>query len=62
MRLYHIHADNVSIWVGSKAEASSTRAYLVSNKGYKRADITTTEVDVPTDKAGLIGFLNSDNG
>jgi hypothetical protein len=27
--------------------------------GYKRAEVYTDEVDVPTDKAGLLKFLNA---
>lgn len=44
-------------WAGSQGEAASIRKQWVSG-GTKRADITTDEVDVPTDKAGLLKFLN----
>lgn len=46
-------------WVGSQAEASSMRKQLVSDEGYKRADLTTDAVNVPTDKEGLLEFLNA---
>lgn len=45
-------------WVGSQAEASKYRASLTSS-GVKRADITTDEIDVPTDKRGLLEWLNN---
>ena len=44
-------------WVGSQADAGKTRKALVDN-GIKRAEITTEEVDVPTNKEGLLKFLN----
>ena len=66
MRLYKITALNTShgdtpdidvTWVGSLAEASAQRKKLTID-GFARKEIETEEVDVPTDKAGLIGFLN----
>lgn len=44
-------------WNGSQAEASAVRAAAVRD-GAKRKDVETETVDVPTDKAGLLGFLN----
>lgn len=67
MKLYRITALNTSHgqtpdselhWVASKAEAASKRKELVAS-GFKRAEINTEEIDVPTDKKGLLGFLNS---
>ena len=67
MKLYKITALNTSHgdtpdsethWVGSQADAASKRQQLVTD-GYKRAEIETTEVDVPTDKAGLLAWLIS---
>jgi hypothetical protein len=61
MRFHLITAKNAdteqSIFVGSQADAASKRKELVA-EGFKRAEITTVEVDVPTDKAGLLDFLN----
>ena len=61
MRFDLIHAKNSdtekSVYVVSQADAASTRKRLV-DEGFRRADITTTEVDVPTDKTGLLSFLN----
>lgn len=61
MRLYLVHVTKPDVkkfaWVGSQAEAAAARASFTSD-GHKRADIETKEVDVPTDKKGLIEFLN----
>ena len=65
MKLYLVHGaikktnsfETVSRWCGSKDECALARRDFVSG-GAKRADLTTTEVDVPTNKAGLIEFLN----
>lgn len=47
-----------TIWVGSKADAGKKRSELTAS-GVKRAQIETTPVDVPTNKAGLLEWLNS---
>lgn len=62
MKLYLITAASAdtashSSWVGSQAEAASMRKRLTPE--FRRAEITTSEVDVPTDKQGLIQFLNA---
>ncbi len=44
-------------WAGSQAEAATNRKTFVS-MGFKRAEVNTVEVDVPTNKAGLLEFLN----
>ena len=41
----------------SQAECASTRKEL-TDQGVKRKDINTYEVDVPTTRAELVGFLN----
>lgn len=62
MKLYKITANQVGApvaqFVGSQAEASKLRKELVSDLGFKRADISTEEVDVPTSKKELIEWLN----
>ncbi|WP_087746385.1 MULTISPECIES: hypothetical protein [unclassified Acidovorax] len=67
MKLYKIAAtgnpgsttpDTETHWVGSQADAASRRKQLNAD-GFKRADIETHEVDVPTDKAGLLAWLNA---
>ena len=66
MRLYKITALNTShgdtpdsdvTWVGSLADASAQRKKLAID-GFARKEIESEEVDVPTDKVGLIRFLN----
>lgn len=47
----------VSEFVGSQAEAATVRARHVK-EGTPRKDIKTTDVNVPTDKEGLLRFLN----
>jgi len=62
MRLYRITAtkedcESLVTWAGSQADASSTRKRY-TEQGFKRAGIETEEVDVPTNKEGLLAFLN----
>lgn len=50
-----------SKWSGSQSDAAKDRNALweqYKDQG-KRSDITTTPVDVPTNKQGLIEFLNN---
>ena len=44
-------------WLGSQAEASAKRADLV-REGHKRAELVTEPTEVPTNKEGLLAFLN----
>lgn len=44
-------------WHVSQSDAASKRKALV-DQGYRRKDLVTNEVDVPTDKAGLLVWLN----
>lgn len=44
-------------WTASQSEAASQRATLVK-AGFKRADIHTNEVEVPTTKKELLQWLN----
>lgn len=68
MRLYKITAtidhptdDDTRVlvtkYVGSQSEAATTRKELL-DQGATRKGTETFEVDVPTDKAGLMAFLN----
>ena len=58
MRVYKIEALGTKTkWVGTQAEAANIRKQFV-DAGRKRAELTTSEVNVPTDKAGLLAFLN----
>lgn len=44
-------------WAGSQAGASADRVALKKSTGSKAA---TEEVDVPTNKVGLLAFLNKE--
>lgn len=45
-------------WDGTQSDASAVRAAAVRD-GAKRKDVETEAVDVPTDKTGLLEFLNA---
>lgn len=49
--------DRHVIWGGSQADAASARKELL-NRGATRKDLKTFEVEVPTNKEGLLQFLN----
>jgi hypothetical protein len=60
MKLYRItgNSDTQSvIWAGSQSDAAKARKELLA-QGFKRAEMLTEEVEVPTGKAGLLEFLN----
>lgn len=66
MRLYKITAINTSKgeqpdtethWVGSKSEGVTKRKELLA-EGWTRRELTETEVDIPTNKEGLLAWLN----
>ncbi len=44
-------------WEGTKADAA-TRRKSFYDEGANRKDIQIDQIDVPTDKAGLLNFLN----
>lgn len=48
-------------WLGTQAECASSRRKW-NSEGVKRNDIDTEEVEVPTDKKGLLAFLNQCGG
>lgn len=63
MRLYKTTATRdgdvrQTLWAGSQAAAAADRKSLVSDAGFKRNEVNTEEVEVPTNKTGLIQFLN----
>ena len=45
-------------WNGTQSDASAVRA-AAARDGVSRKGINTEPVDVPTDKAGLLEFLNA---
>lgn len=61
MKLYRItattEAENKTVWVGSQSDAGKARKSLIED-GFKRAELVTEEIDVPTNKEGLLAFLN----
>lgn len=60
MKLYLVSANECplnSIWAGSQADAAAARKQLIE-RGAKRKDLMTSEVEVPTKKEELIAFLN----
>lgn len=46
-------------FVGSQADGASYRKELM-DEGAKRKDIETAEVNIPTDKQGLLDYLNGE--
>lgn len=58
----HIESAGGTKWAGSQDDARAARiafeAQFKPLKALARPEVTVTEVDVPTDKAGLIAFLN----
>jgi hypothetical protein len=69
MKLYKVHgvvrtatdASTFCQWVGSQAECAAARKEFIA-RGGKRVDAQTDEVVVPTDKVGLLKFLNEMSG
>lgn len=64
MKLYKITGASDkqrSIWVGTQSDAAKARKELIA-EGFKRAELITEEVDVPTNKEGMLGFLNGMEG
>lgn len=57
MKLYIVESPTKIQFCGSQAECSAARAEL-GRQGVARKDIETHEVDVPTVKGELLGFLN----
>jgi hypothetical protein len=57
-----VTAPRVTEWAGTQADARKIRIGYEEQfkeiKPLKRPKVTVEEVDVPTDKAGLLGFLN----
>jgi hypothetical protein len=60
VKLYRINCkpSGETKWVASKSDAAGARKAYV-DAGYKRAELETEVVDVPTKKDGLVEFLNT---
>lgn len=63
MRLYKVSVRGSEAikprYVGSQAEAASARKVLNTIQKIPRDQIDTDEVDIPTDKKGLLAWLNA---
>lgn len=60
MKLYRISGNSDKqrvIWAGSQSDAAKARKELIAD-GFKRAELLTEDIDVPTNKEGLLDFLN----
>lgn len=58
MKFYVTQApNNPPQWTASQGDAAPARAQL-TKQGIPRAQVTTDEYDVPTDKKGLLKWLN----
>lgn len=49
-------SETETVWVGTQREAAQQRADW-TRRGIKQAEITTEEIDVPTDRKGLLEFI-----
>jgi hypothetical protein len=45
-------------WAGSMADAREAKKLMMEDFELKRHQVDIDEIDVPTDKAGLLAFLN----
>jgi len=65
MKLYFIQAEDAesreAVFVGTQAELTKARA-AYRRAGYAAKDISALEINVPTDKPGLLAFLNDLRG
>lgn len=50
--------DTRTFWLGSQSECAAKRKELLA-EGFKRVEIETDERDIPTDKTGLLAYLNA---
>ena len=61
MNLYKVSVKKAdgpaAVFVGSQADAASARKKFVDD-GFKRVEIETETLDVPTNKEGLLKWLN----
>jgi hypothetical protein len=50
------------LFAGTQSDASAARRRLMADCGVGVRDVAVKEVDVPTDKQGLLAFLNAEAG
>lgn len=49
----------VTKFAGTQADARTARQAIVDEHGVKKKDVALDEIEIPTDKAGLLGFVNN---
>lgn len=58
MRAYRIGAPSAFRFAGSQSDASKQKTELMETFSLKRTQVSVEEIEVPTDKVGLLEFLN----
>jgi hypothetical protein len=70
MRAYQVHSAlpirpgvrdtvvHVRKFAGTQAEARQARETIVNDYGVKKSDVEIEEVEIPTAKSELLGYLN----
>lgn len=58
MRCYLVKTTGAKRYASTNADARETRETLMAERDVKKKDVTIEQVEVPADKAGLLGFIN----
>jgi hypothetical protein len=58
MRCYLIQSARMKRYAGTNADATTTRNMIVEETGTRKKDVTIEQVDIPTAKSELLGFIN----
>lgn len=59
MRAYKVQTPSGAVrYAGTQAEAKKLRNDLAEEHDLKKAHVEVEEVEIPTDKAGLLAFVN----
>lgn len=59
MRAYKVSTPSgTTKYAGTMAEAKTTRSAMAEEHDVKKAAVEIEEVEIPTDKAGLLAFVN----
>lgn len=60
MKLYRVTGPGKKpVWTGTQADAAAIKARY-KDEGAKRNEVGAEAVDIPTDKAGLLEWLNKE--
>ena len=66
MKLYKTTARlddrDVTRWTGTQSDSKKARMELAEEHGLKKTEVEIEEVEVPTNKPGLLAFLNENLG